>query len=206
MALLLVSLGPASAAPAPSTLLTVPRRAINGQTVDLTPLFNWWTNHQGDRPLSAWVRVSGTVVGSNAMGWVILGQAERPGAASTGISEYRFILKHPPAQELAEIERLRAELSLATAQRARIQAEEARVKREEALLHRVPRAPITVELRQVEQNDTRLTKTLDQTIGQLKKKLATYPNPDHYKIEAIALKAGAEYNHLPIYDYGLPAR
>src|SRR5437667_7193782 len=46
-----------------------PRRMVGGNTVDLSPLFRWWSKHDGERPLNAWVHVTGSVIGTNAWGW-----------------------------------------------------------------------------------------------------------------------------------------
>ena len=57
--------------PAQANPLKGPRRAINQYIVDLNPLFHWWTNRAGERPLDAWVHITGRNVGTNSWGWVL---------------------------------------------------------------------------------------------------------------------------------------
>ena len=59
-----------------------PKRIVNGQAVDLTPLLDWWTKREGVRPLQAWVRVTGSIVGTNALGWTVEGTVETPAEIS----------------------------------------------------------------------------------------------------------------------------
>ncbi|HEX9116278.1 MAG TPA: hypothetical protein VGA61_09440, partial [Anaerolineae bacterium] len=68
------------------------------------------------------------------------------------------------------------------------------------------RAIATGRLRRVETADNHLAKSLDSQISELKKKLSAYPNSDRYQADAIALDTGTEYNHLPVYDHGVPLK
>jgi hypothetical protein len=138
---------------------------------------------------------------------VILGQADKckeqagePGAFScTQAGTFQFILKNPPTQEAAEFERLHQELTQANEERGRLQSEAANAN----ATSRHSRGRATGQLRRIEQADKNDIKSLDQSISDLKKKLAGYPNPDHYQIDAIALDTGFEHNHLLVFDYGM---
>ena len=45
-----------------------PKRMIGGGTVDLQPLFEWWSNQkEGKRPLPKWKHVRGSVVHTGAV-------------------------------------------------------------------------------------------------------------------------------------------
>jgi hypothetical protein len=184
-----------------------PRRVVSGRTIDLTPLFHWWTNHSGDRPLRAWVQVRGTISSKNASGWVISGNAERSsaktgesdGQSSTAVAAHQFLLKHPPIQEEAEFERLHQELTQANAERGRVSNEESNAK--SASHHTRGRA--STQAHRVEHADEAAIKSLDQKLSDLKKKLAAYGSSDHYQVDAIALDTGAESSRLPVFDYGM---
>src|SRR5947208_12843303 len=97
-----------------SSSLKDPRRMVNAQTVDLAPLFRWWTNHDGERPLSAWVRVTGTVVGTNTWGWLLLAHVQEPPNREQGPAkrdeQTRILLRNPPMEDCAEFQRLISEL------------------------------------------------------------------------------------------------
>ena len=182
--------------------------------MDLRPLFHWWTNRHGDRPLSAWVHVTGTITATNGSDWVVAGRPEESsarhrasgdeGASQTGPPH--FILRHPPVQELADFQNLRDQLNQANAQRSHLEGELASAKSGARQVQRstrgAARALALADLRQVEQADNDLLKALSQQIGTLKGKLAAYPNPDHYEVDALALDTGGERDHLPVYDHG----
>jgi hypothetical protein len=179
---------------------------VNGRTIDLTPLFRCWTNHSGDRPLRAWVQVRGTISSKTASGWVISGNAERStakagdsdGQTSVPAAAHQYLLKNPPIQEEAEFERLHQELTQANAERGRISSEASNAK---SASHRA-RGRASTQAHRVEHADEAAVKSLDQKIGDLKKRLAAYGNSDHYQVDAVALDTGAEHNHLPIFDRG----
>src|SRR5262252_6910694 len=99
--------------------LKFPKRTVNGVAVDLNPLFRWWTNHSGTRPLTAWVHVTGAIVGTNSLGWTVQGTVERrsdlPDESEPEKSSPSFILRNPPLSDLAKFDELvakRAELSV----------------------------------------------------------------------------------------------
>src|SRR5437588_8650738 len=82
-ALLVLSLGSSLAGP-----LQNPKRVVNGQTVDLNPLFQWWSKHNGYRPLAAWVHITGSIAGTNGVGWIVAGKIEKsPVHATDGTHE-----------------------------------------------------------------------------------------------------------------------
>lgn len=197
-------------------LLESPKRMINGRMVDLTPLFQWWTNHHGARPLNGWVRVTGSIHGTNSLGWVIAGKPERSTAragqdgasGANQVESHQFVLKDPPVRELADFEGLQSQLKEANAENAKLQQDAAAAKTREAQVRKNTRgrlrASVTSQLQSIEKADSNLMKNLDRTISQLKQKLAMYPNPEHYEVNAIALDTGTEYNQLRIYDRGMP--
>jgi hypothetical protein len=212
--LLLAALFCACLQPVQADPLRDPKRVVNGATVNLTPLFHWWTNHQGSRPLTAWVHAHGTISGTNALGWIISGKADksslRSGEQSHAAAETKdgpkFILKNPPLQDVAAFESLRQQLSQANADRARVQQDETNAKTKETTVRKTTRGrnrnQATAQLRNEEQADKSQLQTLDAQIHELKKKLAVYPNPDHYQVDAIVLDTGTDSGALPVYDHG----
>lgn len=206
----------------PASPLKAPKRVVSGQSVDLSPLFKWWTKHEGKRPLAAWVHVTGTVVGTNAWGWVVEAQVEkserpnRPEESSQRNKEGRrkILLREPPQQDRAEFERLSTELKNLNAQHAALTGEEAQAKNRADALRREQQAnrrngvrsrTLAAENRQatqVESQAKQQIKPLDQQIQELKKKLSVYPNPDHYEVDCFALETLKESGGMPLYDHG----
>ncbi len=229
-ALLPAILGIATLIPSRAALLDSPKRVVEGRMVDLTPLFRWWTNRTGVRPLAAWVRVTGTVAGTNSLGWVISGSAEtRPKdddqlashftkpsdstgskASSAHAAVREFLLKNPPLEEAAEFEKLEAELKQAKSERAKLQSDESEAKAQRAQVQKGTRGRVraraTGQLRAVEKADAEMTKKLDLTIAELERKLRSYPSQDRYEVNAIALDTGTEYGHLRVFDRGMPLK
>ena len=118
----------AAFAPAQANPLKGPRRTIDQHIVDLHPLFQWWTNRAGERPLEAWVHITGHIVGTNSWGWVLTAHIEEAVHAkgeatdrSAGKIAANIILKNPPRADQAEFENLEGteESSFGGARRAR---------------------------------------------------------------------------------------
>jgi hypothetical protein len=199
-----------------------PKRGLRGGTVDLTPLFRWWTNRAGARPLTAWVHVTGSIVGTNAIGWVLEAQVENTGrlrnteGAASGATngQGKIVLRNPPLQDRANFEQLSAQLNLLEQQHGQISAVDGRAKDQQATNHRIQTAyrkegvrdrSLTAQNRQnqaiVNQAKGEL-KPLDQQIQTLKTQLAAYPYPDHYAVDCFALEAAQVSQGMLIYDYG----
>ena len=105
-----------------------PVRVFQGQgTVNLTPLFQWWarqpqiatnriasggtdtnTSAESDRPLAAWVRVTGAKVSTTGDSWMVDADIY---TSPTVHTHARIILNHPPAVEEQTYETLMAELA-----------------------------------------------------------------------------------------------
>jgi hypothetical protein len=191
--------------------LKFPKRTINGVAVDLNPLFRWWTNHSGTRPLTAWVHVTGTIVGTNSVGWTVLGTVERrsdlsdePDQAKTSPS---FILKNPPLSDLAKFDELlakRAELSVqltaATNQTHQLSAEKQQNPRNRLLSRQ-----LTQEINQAKKTETGVEtqiKDIDKQLQRYGVKATTHGNTPKYKVDCFALDLKQEVNGVPLYDHG----
>ncbi len=206
----------------PANPLKSPKRMVNGQVVELSPLFKWWPHREGKRPLTAWVHVTGAIVGTNGLGWVVEAQVEktdRPGRRTEtehakGDGPHRVILKEPPLAERAEFERLSAQLKALNAQHSKLTSEEAQAKNRADALGREARAnrrygarsrTLAAEHNQaaeVEKEAKQELKPLDQQLQAVKKKLAAFPHPDRYEVDCFALELQQDYTGLPLYDHG----
>lgn len=206
----------------PANPLKSPRRLVNGQTVDLNPLFKWWTNHNVARPLTGWIHVTGAIVGTNSWGWVI----ERTPEATNGRKKKhedespaekepsRILLLHPPLQDLAEFERLKSQLEGLNRSRAQLVDQETQAKNQAQAVAKEQRAAgrnyararalgqETKQLNQVSDQAKNQIKLLDAQIQPLKSKLATYPSPDRYLIDCLALDTNQEAQGMSVYDHG----
>lgn len=197
--------------------LKSPKRGVNGGTVDLTPLFRWWTNHADARPLTAWVHVTGSVVGTNTYGWLVEATVESSGRQAPGEDapsitpggQKRILLGHPPLQDRAVFEKLAAQLKLLDDQRA--QARDLQKQAQDYLRpgSKVPR-PYFHKGRVSANADARMTEEaakvqildLDKQIKELKAKMAPWPNTDRYELDCFALDTGKQQSKLPLYDHG----
>lgn len=204
--------------------LKASKRLVNGQLVDLKPLFTWWTNHSGNRPLAAWVHLTGPVIGTNALGWIVDARIQGAAAAhaksstadgSRDDSFPKIVLQRPPLDDLADFERISANLKNLNQERARLSKEETQAKTQQQSLSkqrsqvrydRAASRALALEERQLQQIDNQVKsqlKLLDQKIQTLKNRLATFPSPDHYVLDCFALDEGRDFDHMPLYDHGI---
>ena len=194
-----------------------PQRAVSGLTVDLTPLFFWWTKHQGERPLTAWVHVTGTIVATNALGWTVRGTAERrsslpqkpEGTKSTSPHPGIFILQHPPVQDQARFEQLVAERqrwanALSDDQNQLRGLAGAKPPR----ANRRKRTPVrdvaqeTANLKQAEAQDQAQLKEIDQQLRPYGVTTSGRGDKPLYRVDSFALDVDQAVNGIPLYDHG----
>jgi hypothetical protein len=200
-----------------------PKRSINSYTVDLGPLFKWWNKHDGARPLSAWVHITGSISGTNGGAWIIEGRVEgashRPEDESNGANGSvhnpgTIILQNPPVDDLVEFEQLSGRLNTLLAQRSHLAGEESDARMREQAVAGQQRANrrypaqarvLALEDKQLKQTETTVQageKALDQEIKDLKAKLAIYPSTDHFEVDCFALDLHYDYQRVPVYDHG----
>jgi hypothetical protein len=194
-----------------------PKRVITGQTVNLEPLFQWWTNRHGDRPLYAWVHITGKIVATNAWGWTVQGRLEPPPTRAHRSAKDReseggqvkLVLEHPPVSELEEFWQLIAQCKALSDQGG-------------VLSNQVKAA--TQRLREIDGNNRRsrllaaearqLRFFQEQVKGQLADlrallaechaRLATFPDKTTYIVDCLALDMWRDVKGLPLFDYGAP--
>jgi hypothetical protein len=216
-ALLLLALCSLQASP-----LKAPRRLVNGQLVELKPLFTWWTNHSGPRPLAAWVHLTGPVTGTNSLGWIIdanieatASRSKASAADAVGKGREKVVLQRPPVDDLVEFERLTADLKNLNQERGGVSNEETQAKSQQQTVgsqrtqFRYNRANSRLlaqeeqQLRHIDDQAKAQLKLLDQQIQALKSRLAGFPSQDHYEVDCFALEESRSYEHMPLYDHGL---
>lgn len=174
-----------------------PHRMVGGRSIDLSPLFQWWRDHSGERPLPAWVHITGPITATNSWGWVVSSK------------EGKILLRNPPVQDQADFERLSGQLKALEKQRTQLIAEENQAKARAAAAGRTysrrgrATAIAAAQARQVEHQDQAGLKVVDDQIQAVKKKLAGYPKTDQYEVDCLALKTGSAYGALKIFDHGL---
>ncbi len=180
--------------------LKAPKRVISDRTVDLTPLFRWWTNHAGVRPLASWSHLSGGVVGTNGTAWVIDANAEG--------AHHKIVLRHPPLQDRADFEQLSTRLKTLKTERSNLTGQQTKAKEEaKSLTTQAPRSRLARREARVLRQEAKAANSdvnnLDKQIKDLESKLAAFPNPDHYVVDCFALKTGEESAAGAVYDHGL---
>jgi len=203
-----------------ATPLKSPKRLINQDQVDLSPLFHWWTNRSGEQPLRAWVHITGAIVGTNSWGWTVNARIEGDGtgkATSTtrpGRSgEMRIILENPPRIEQAEFLTLRARL---TALETQHQAVDAQVSEAEGHVkaiaeqqkgsrqhHSKRLAQEAASWKQAETQAREQLKPLDKQIAEVNAKLGMFPDHEHFSVDCLAMDTGKELRGVHLYDHGV---
>jgi hypothetical protein len=201
-----------------------PKRVVNNFQVDLTSLFTWWTNHQGQRPLSAWIRVTGSIVGTNSGAWVIEGKVEHAGTSRSEKSTDataeppRILLRNPPLEDRAEFERLSSRFVELNKKRAGLVVEQDQDKARREAVNDQQRASrrnrararvLAAEDKQLKQTQTQAQndqKPIDEELKDLKARLAAYPKPDLYVVDCFALDLQYDSSAIPVYDHGRTAQ
>ncbi len=202
--------------------LKSPKRLVGDRQVDLTPLFQWWARHDGPRPLNAWVHLTGAPIATNSLGWVIRASVENTDYDSSRdkpakeVAPGRVVLEHPPAEDRAAFDRLKAELEKLGGERTNLVAQVAAAKaqgqavanqqnayRRNGLRSRALAAE-SRELKSEQSQANAALKSLDTRIQETRKKLAAYPNSEHYVVDCFGLKTRREYSGMPVYDHGVP--
>jgi hypothetical protein len=173
-----------------------PLRMINAQSVDLTPLLDWWSNPQGgERPLSGWKQIRGKIVQERAYGWIIQGEVE-------GESQpVKFLLKNPPRERLLKFQELQHQLW--SYEQESIYLND--------YLDRPVRSPYDSQsdssVRSISWSDqldalTRLQE-LTRTLPSLRRELAEYQDGrGNFRLDAFALRLNERYHGLPVFDHG----
>lgn len=226
LALLLLGLPPTALARLPALCCRYPIRSFgNTGSVNLAPLFQWWTNSAGNsqsiRPLAAWRRVVGVRTGDLEYQWIVDAKIY---TRQTTWRPARIVLLNPPVQQEQLFYSLKAqiaqdELNLTNAQRtyrAELKAEQrdqARARADARSWRRWRRFYSGVYDRQArrEQNAARQTQKEKQQTRQAleaaQKALAAIPSSHgQYQIDCFALDTGKTLHGFPVYDVGVTIR
>jgi hypothetical protein len=168
--------------------------------------------------LSSWVHMTGSIVGTNAAGWIVEAQvegankAEGNNNAGSAHEPLKIILKSPPVEDLVDFQTLSSRLAALNDQRATLASQESQDKEREQAVASQQRGArgygarvLSMEDRQLKRAENEAKagqKPLDQQIQELKSKLAVYGGTDHYTIDCFALDLQSDYDRLPVYDHG----
>lgn len=200
--LLLVSLCNASAP------TVYDKRVINFQKVDLLPLFVWWDDRRGGRPLSAWKHLQGILDRETMLGWLCRGSIEgQPGL------QY-FLLKNPPQKELAhyhELEQQLPQLEREKSDKLEIAGQPTHqtwgldsyttssgAAEGAAFIVPVENSDEINQARiQVHELDARIQGLRDEMGGMLTRS-------GDFKVDGFALRANQNYQGSPVFDFGYP--
>jgi hypothetical protein len=198
---------------APANPLQFPKRSVSGRTVNLKPLFKWWGTHDGSRPLPAWQHVIGSVVATNSYGWVLQAEIpERPQTGNSGGFSGKIVLKNPPYQDMAAFEKLSAQYKTLAGQKAEMAAAESRAKSNADSIRQQRQATgghargAGQAQRAAQRTGANLKaqiKNVDTQMEEVRKKLETWPNAEHYVVDCMALDLGQLYRGDPVFDHGV---
>jgi len=183
------------------------KRVVNGRTIDLTPLVRWYQQAPtANRPLRAWVLVTGKFVSQTAYGWQVSGYTDNEQQARP------FIIKNPPTESLAEFNRLKARFNVLLQRQTRLNADLQRAQQlytdtEEDYRRRgyVRFGGDLLDQRQVAVNQLRgELARLGQDI-QVFEALGQDLRGE-FTVRCFALKTGQAFNGLLLYDHGYVLR
>jgi len=202
-----------------------PMRAFGDSgSVNLTPLFQWWTNHpsvggsQPTRPLTAWQRVVGVKTGDLEYRWVVDARIYTNQTSSTPA---RIVLQNPPVQEAQLYYSLEKQiagygLALTNAQRAyqtdfkAEQHAQARANADARSRSWRARYNAGAYVRQAaqERNAARQAQNQEQQPQQAleaaRNALNAIPSSKgRYRVDCFALDTGKTFHGLPLYDVGV---
>jgi hypothetical protein len=195
-----------------------PQRTIDGRSVDLSPLFKWWDKHKGERPLTGWVHVAGTIVGTNFLGWTVEGRfasgqaGRKTGLAqgAAGDAEARIVLAHPPVSDLDQCAKLRAERAELSARAAEAdrQAQEIEARLRGYRHTRVRTRGLAQEAKVWREKAKEARAGRDAIDGQLRQLSVSAPSTPtgKYSVDCFALKTARQYDGIPVYDHGAVLR
>jgi hypothetical protein len=194
-----------------------PKRAIDSYIVDLQPLFHWWTNRAGSRPLEAWVHITGRIVGTNSWGWVLHAHVEDAGRSNNTVAEPgKIILKNPPRGDQAEFEALKARMKVLLAERDAGAAQVADAHKHVKAVtdqqkgsrqhHTIRLARESAKWKETEKAAQEQLKPIDKEIAEINTKLSGFPDRETYSVDCFALRPSEKVNGLPVYDHGIVLR
>jgi hypothetical protein len=193
-------------------------------TVNLTPLFQWWTHHENSgrldvsRPLAAWHRITGVKVAELEYNWVVDAVIY---TSPTTRTNARIILRNPPAAEEQLFYNLKAGLAAAGQQITNDQrtyqnntkaAQQATTRAQAGNRSRNGRARVNAanSAQQAAQDNSAATAALDdqkqlETSRALaEKQLAAIPaEKGKYRIDWFAMEIGRNKQGVLIYDLGV---
>ncbi len=183
--------------------LRLPKRIINNVTVDITPLVKWeMAGSQDARPLKPWDFLSGPVVGTNSIGWVVTVTVGKEPQPKT------IVLRNPPRAQQDEYNRLVAQQATLSRRLVAIQREqqvaaqryravEDEFRRLQLIRFSGDALDVAAQLAQQAQLDA------ERVSGQLQNFDWQGHDPARgFIFKGYAVRTGLLYNNAPIYDYG----
>lgn len=185
-----------------------PNRVINFHKVDLSPLFVWWDDNQGERPLTAWKHLEGIVERETPDGWLCHGTIE----GRSGLQH--FLLRNPPRKDLTRYRELETQL----AQLEREKADKVEVAGQPAYevwglgvysnswgtADDAALVVPTESFDQIKQAKNRLHR-IEEQIQSVQQEIAGMQTTDgHFKIDVFALWTNRHYQGHPFFDFGYP--
>lgn len=205
-----------------------PVRLFGDQTtVNLKPLFHWWTKNEDTtnqtaaaaRPLSGWHRITGVKTGDLEYNWLVNAVIYTAPNLRTNA---HIILKNPPTTEekafadlqnqMAQIDRqitgiqksAQAHLKAAQKAEARVQADKTHLRNRRTRINENNNARQAAQENTAATDDLNDQKKLEHAREQAEKQLATIPAANgRYQIDWFALEIGRNKQGVPIYDLGV---
>lgn len=207
---LIAAAGVAAAQETNNLSFRFPVRVVNGERIDLRPLFTHWGNKALSPTNSRWVLLTGTIAADRPDGWIVDGKTE----SVTGVElRQKVLLLSPPRKEKEALEMLLAE-------QKELKDENSTLAGDVKSAGKHPPQPkyhhvhYIYNPRAVALEKTNLLNDESGVEGQLKqvdKELAAIPTTTAheqtvYRVDFFVFWTGRVQNGLPAMDFGMPTR
>ncbi len=181
--------------------LKTAKRIVNAQTIDISPLIRWEHDKATtERPLKAWVHVSGRLIGENIYGWIVQASLDSPSQAAT------ITLKNPPRTAVAEFKQLKSQYAALLKRRESLAAQIAETDR---AFNETKSAYRRANLYFVDERDSRFDqlRVLRENLTRLDGDIQKFDKKGHdlsgeFKVNCYAMRTGLLFNGIQIYDHG----
>jgi hypothetical protein len=195
-----------------------PARVIGGARVDLSYLFSHWHSETNAVTNTAWIRLTGTVVGNSA-GWIVDGETDSAVKIKT---RQRVLVLNPPTTEKATFENTSAELDAVNVQMSKIREEagsydgqlrngmRVSVRAQETSRSGTDEPPILVVGKKSDDLQRRID-AISKRAAELHQVMESIPHTNMlsgriYKVDFFVVSTGKIFNGMPVLDFGIPSR
>lgn len=203
---LLVAAGAAAAQETNNLSFRFPVRVLNGQRIDLRPLFAHWGNKALSPTNSRWVLLTGTIAADRPDGWIVDGKT----VSATGVElQQKVFLLSPPRKEKEALEMLLAEQKDLKEEKSTLAADVKSAGKHppQPRYHHIHYIYNSQAVALEKTNLLNDESSVEGDLKQVDKELAAIPHDStDYRVDFFVYWTGRVQNGLPSMDFGMPTR